>query len=255
MASRPDTPLTLKEAVERAAAELVRVSFWGQTSFINLPLIFPSGSQATVRVTGAGNTFGVDDGGFAYRELAAVGAERSFAKVAPRFAKFEGLEVGKRTVSVVVHEDGLVRAICDVGVASFAIASDVYERLADEGAAEIEDYLRERLESIFQGVRIESDEEIIGASTHPWRVSAALHTESGLIVFQAVGNHPYSVYKASTAFHDLGELPSPPRCVAVVKDLAAMGVNLNVLAQAGRVIQGDQPDAVYVDAAARPESP
>jgi hypothetical protein len=71
-----------------------------------------------------------------------------------------------------------------------------------------------------------------------------------LIVFQAVGNHPYSVYKASTAFHDLNELPSPPRCVSVVKDLEAMGVNLNVLAQAGRVIQGDQSDAVYLEAAA-----
>jgi hypothetical protein len=74
--------------------------------------------------------------------------------------------------------------------------------------------------------------------------------DSGLVVFQAVGNHPYSVYKAATAFHDLSELPAPPRCIAVVKDKEAMGVNLNVLAQAGRVIQGDQSDDTYRKAAA-----
>lgn len=250
MASRPNTVPTAKEAAEKAAAELVRVSHWGQASYVNLPMIFPSGTSACVRVMLSGNGFQVDDGGFAYRELAAVGAERSFPKVAGRFAGAEDLVVGKRTLAVTVPEEGLVRAICDVGMASYAVAADVYDRLSDEGAAEIEDYLRERLEAIFKDARIEPDEEIIGASTHPWKVSAAVHFESGLVVFQAVGNHPYSVYKASTAFHDLNELPSPPRCVSVVKDLETMGVNLNVLAQAGRVIQGDGSDAVYLEAAA-----
>lgn len=250
MASRADTHSTVKEAAERAARELVRVSHWGQSSYVNLPLILPSGSAATVRIIGAGDVFHVDDGGFAYRELAAVGSERSFPKLAARFAKAEELAVGTRALSVSVSEDQLVRAICDVGMASYRVAADVYERLADEGAAEIEDYLRERLQSIFCDARIEPEEKIIGASTHPWTVSAALHTESGLIVFQAVGTHPYSVYKASTAFHDLGELPTPPRCVAVVNNLEEMGVNLNVLAQAGRVIQRDDPDPVYLEAAA-----
>jgi hypothetical protein len=250
MASRPNPIPTAKDAAEKAASELVRVSHWGQSSFINLPMIFPSGSSACVRVVLSGGKFHVDDVGFAYRELAAIGAERSFPKVAARFGQSEDLVIGKRTLAVTVPEEGLVRAICDVGMASHAVAADVYERLADEGASEIEDYLRERLETIFQGARIESEEEIVGASTHPWKVSAAVHSESGLIVFQAVGNHPYSVYKASTAFHDLNELPTPPRCVSVVKDLEAMGVNLNVLAQAGRVIQSDQSDAVYLEAAA-----
>lgn len=250
MASRLNAVPTAKEAAEKAAAELVRVSHWGQASYINLPMIFPSGTSACVRVALSANGFHVDDGGFAYRELAAVGSERSFPKVAGRIAGTEDLVVGKRTLSVTVPEEGLVRAICDIGMASHAVAADVYDRLSDEGAGEIEDYLRERLETIFKGARIEPDEKVVGASTHPWTVSAAVHFESGLIVFQAVGNHPYSVYKASTAFHDLNELPLPPRCVSVVKDLEAMGVNLNVLAQAGRVIQGDHSDAVYLEAAA-----
>ncbi len=250
MASHVAMPTTVRDAADKAARELVGVSHWGSASYINLPLIFPSGSQSTVRLTHAGGQFRVDDGGFAYRELAAVGSERSFPKVAARFAGIEGLETDRRAIFTTASEEQLVRAICDVGMASHAVVADVFERLGDEGAAEIEDYLRERLASVFSGARIESDEKIIGASSHPWTVSAAIHLDSGLIVFQAVGSHPYSVYKASTAFHDLNELLNPPKCVAVVKEMEAMGVNLNVLAQAGRVIQGDQSDDAYRQAAA-----
>lgn len=245
MASRIETPISVAEAVEIAASELVRVSNWGSSSYVNLPLIMPSGSAATVRISLSEKGFRVDDGGFAFRELESIGAERSFPKTAAKYAAYEGLETDRRLIFTYATQNNLVRAICDVGTASFAVADEIYRRLGDEGAAEIEDYLRERLESIFRGIRIESDEEIKGASSHPWKVSAAIHMDSGLIVFQAVGNHPYSVYKASTAFHDLNELPAPPRCIAVVKDKEAMGLNLNVLAQAGRVIQGDQSDDTY----------
>lgn len=250
MASHPEPLSSLTEAAAKAAAELVRVSHWGSSSYINLPLLFPSGSAATVRISQTGATFRVDDGGFAYREIEAIGAERSFPKVAAKFAGAEELQTDRRVIFTDASEDELVRAICDVGLASYEVAGEIYRRAASEGAAEIEDYLRERLESIFHGARIEPDEEIKGASSHPWTVTAAIHMDSGLIVFQAVGNHPYSVYKASTAFHDLNELINPPRCIAVVKDKEAMGVNLNVLAQAGRVIQGDQSDETYRKAVA-----
>ena len=77
-----------------------------------------------------------------------------------------------------------------------------------------------------------------------------MHLPSGLVVFQAVSNHANSINRASTAFHDIAELPNPPARVAVVKDREEMGVNLRVLSQAGRVIQGDQPDEIYKKAAA-----
>ena len=250
MASQAGHIPTVADAAEAAASELVRVSHWGPSSYINLPLFMPSGSAATVRISVAEGGFRVDDGGFAFRELEAIGADRSFPRTAARYASYEGLETDRRAIFTYANHAQLARAIGDVGAASFAVADEVYRRVGEEGASEIEDYLRERLDAIFRGSRIEQDEEIKGASSHPWTVSAAIHMDSGLVVFQAVGNHPYSVYKAATAFHDLSELPTPPRCVAVVKDKDAMGVNLNVLAQAGRVIQGDQSDDTYRKAAA-----
>ena len=250
MASRVDLSSSVAGAAQKAVAELVRVSQWGDSTYVNLPLFMPSGSAATVRISERAGGFQVDDGGFAFRELEAIGSERSFPRTAAKYAAYEGLETDRRTIFTRATSNDLTRAICDVGMASFSVADEVYRRVGEDGSAEIEDYLRERLEFVFRGARIEPDEEIKGASAHAWKMSAAIHLDSGLIVFQAVGNHAYSVYKASTAFHDLSELPNPPRCVAVVKDKEAMGLNLNVLAQAGRVIQGDQSDDTYRRAAA-----
>lgn len=250
MASDPDTHTGIITAAEKAASELVRVSHWGGASFVSLPLVMPSGAFATVRIEATKDGFTVDDGGFAFREIEAIGAERSFPKIAAKFAAYESLETDRRKIFTRAGGDDLQRAIIDVATASFSTADDIFRRLGEDGVAEVEDYLRERLEAIFVGARIETDETIKGASSHPWEVTAAVHLESGLVVFQAVGNHPYSVYKASTAFHDLNELPKRPRCVAVVQDKEALGVNLNVLAQAGRVIQGDQADETYRKAAA-----
>lgn len=250
MASRSDTFPSLKDAAERAAADLVSVSHWGDSSYVNLPMFMPSGSPVTVRVIGTGNAFKLDDGGFAYREAEAVGAERAFGRTAAKFAQSEGLTVGKRTIRTDASPNDLQRAICDVAAASYSTAHDISRRISEEGIDEIQDFLRERLETAFGGVRIESEQILKGASTHDWTVSNVIYLPKRIVVFQAVGNHAYSVYRASTAFHDLAELPVPPQCVAVVRDLQTLGANLNVLAQAGRVIQGDQTDDAYRRAAA-----
>lgn len=130
--------------------------------------------------------------------------------------------------------------------------ANIYSRLTDEDVAEIESYLQERLAHVFVSFRVEPNDAIKNASTKGWEMSAVVHLASGLVVVQAISKHANSVNRASTAFHDLAELPNAPTRVAVVKDKAALGVGLNILSQAGRVIQSDQEDAVYKQAAARP---
>jgi hypothetical protein len=240
---------TEKVGLAGALHGLVHVRTWGATEYVSLPILYPSGSQVTLRVIPAKGGFRVDDAGFAYRELESVGMERSFGKTAKKVAESEELETTPRLIYAVVPESGLFRAICDVAIASRDITERIYGKIADADEAEITDYLRERLEHIFGPTNLQEGQKIIGSSTNEWEVSAILHTESGLVVFQAVGNHANSIYRANTAFHDLSNLPNPPQRVAVVKDKASLGPKLNMLAQAGRVIQGDQPDEVYLKAA------
>lgn len=237
-------------AVEAAAEDLVRVRKWGDHVYVNLPLVFPGGSFATVRVSSAPGGYRIDDGGFAYRELESIGAERSFRRTAGKIAERDQLEVNRRVIFCTADEGDLQRAICDVASASHAVAEQVYRKAAEQDEGEIEDYLQQRLIEIFGQERLADDRSIRGASTTDWEMSAILKADDHVTVFQAVAQNANSVYRATAAFHDLLDLPSRPRLVAVVKDKAALGPKLSLLSQAGRVIEQGQSNEVYLKAAA-----
>src|SRR3990167_9986088 len=107
MASLPIPETAVVKAVEDAVAVLVRVSGWGQFAYVNLPIFMPSGAPATVRVRMAKDGFEIDDGGYAYRELEAVGAERSFPREAANAAKLEELNTDTRRIWVTVPQSEL----------------------------------------------------------------------------------------------------------------------------------------------------
>ena len=83
-----------------------------------------------------------------------------------------------------------------------------------------------------------------------WDVSAMVDLDDRVAVFQAVSNHPDSIFRASTAFRDIAELDRPPRLVAVVRDKEALGPKLDLLSREGRVIEANQPDDAFIRAVA-----
>jgi hypothetical protein len=241
---------TVAEAAEAAASELVSVCRSGGSSFINVPLLYPDSSFVTVKLDQSGAGVRVSDNGFAYRELEAIGATRSFGRVASSVAELLGVQVDRRAVYVDVSKEQLVRAICDVALASWQIADRVFSKAAEEDEAEIEDYLRDRLTSVFGAALRLPDQKIKGPSTTEWDVSAIVDRGDKRTVFHAVANHPGSIFKVSAAFHDLALLEPPPNLVSVVRSKAALGSKFNILAQAGKVIEEEQADDVYLQAAA-----
>lgn len=241
---------TVAEAAEAAVSALVTMRRSGGSSFLNLPLLYPDGSFVTVKLDRSPSGIRVSDNGFAYRELEAIGASRSFAKTAAHVAEALAVQVGRRSVHVDVPSEQLVRAICDVSLASWQIADRVYARVADADEAEIEDHLRDRLPKVFGPALKATDQKIRGPSTTEWEVSAIVERAGKTTVFHAVANHANSVFKTSAAFHDLGLLEKPPNLVSVVRSKLALGSKFNILAQAGRVIEEEQPDEVYWQAAA-----
>lgn len=250
MASNPRLDDDLETTVETAVADFVRVSHWSGASYVNLPLMMPSGSPATVRVSKIEAGFRVDDGGFAFREIDQIGFARSFPSEAKKAAEPEGLCFDRRLIFAECTIAELSRRICDVGAASVDLAQRVVRRIAERDEAELEDGLRERLATVFGASHLDDSQEIAGSSSIKWNVSGIVRIERDVIIYQAVSLNANSINKASTAFHDIMQLPRPPHCVAVVKDIVQLGPKLALLAQAGRVIQSDQPDDAYRAAAA-----
>lgn len=241
--------VSLAEISASIAPKLVSCKSWGDASFISLPLVYPGGAFVTVRLTFASGGIRVSDAGFAYREADSFGAGRSFSRTAKTIAEMHDVLVGSRTIYVDVPANEVERAIFDVSATSHAVAERIVSRISDDGAVSISDELHERLDNLFpQSVDYEST--VTGASLTEWDVSAVTKLESKAAVFQIVANYPVAVFRASTAFHDIGALDNPPTLISVVVSKNAMGKNYGLLAQAGRVIEIGQGDDVYRRAAA-----
>lgn len=230
---------------ENAARELLSVRHWGDASFITLPMVYPGGAFVTVKIEIGQSGFRVGDNGFAYRELESMGINRSFGNTARSVAENQSLEVDRRSVFVDVPPELVSRAICDVAAASWQIADTAIGRVSEEEEADLEERLRDRLSTVFGSSKVANEHTIQGASTSAWDVSAIVRTDGNVAVFHAVSKYPNSVFKASTAFHDLALLEKPPALIAVVRKKADLGPRLNLLAQIGNVIEQDQPDRTY----------
>lgn len=250
MVTHIDSSFSLRTAVETAASELVTVQQWGDSSLITLPLIYPSGTHVAVKIALVADGLRISDNGFAYREIEAIGAEKSFKRVAGPIAEAAELNRNARVLYVDVPPEQLTRAICDVGLASWQVVDRVYSRhtaLSDE--AEI--YLQERLGRLFGPDRLRRDNVITGASNNEWKFTAVVESDDRIAVFHAVSDHSAAIYRTVAAFHDLAYLDTPPIRIAVVENKQSLGATqLNILSQAGRVLERTQPDEVFLRAAA-----
>ena len=242
----PDT----SDPIEDALKELVSTQRSRETVFINLPMFFPSGSAATVAVSKTRDGYRVSDHGFAYRELEAIGAERSFSRTAGAFMEAASVEKDRRQIFVIVPSDEIGRAISDVGTASWRVVNKVYDdRREAEDEIILEDDLTAKLISLFGEPRVKVGQKPRGSSGTEWNVSAIVETDDKKVIFQAVSSHAGSVYRANSAFHDLASIKNAPRLVAVVNSFEALGSRLGVLAQAGKVIEKSETPDAFIRAA------
>lgn len=244
----------IHDAVRRAVTELVSVRPWGDTEFVSLPMLFPGGTFTTVAISRTAKGFLVTDHGFAYRELEAIGAERSFGMASRSFFELEEIEKDTRQFFAHVEDvRDMPRAVMMVASASWRLVHKVYaDKEEQEDEEEISDELQGKLVSLFgQGrVHFGAEAKLRGLSSTEWDVSAVVDHGDRKTVFQAVSTHPNSIYRTNSAFHDLAATRNPPRLIAVVRSLHDLGSRLSILSQAGRVIAENSPDEAYLRAAA-----
>ena len=244
MASNPISLQTVADAVNEAVEGLVSSRHFGHTSYVSLPMFGPDGSPVTLRVTSDMTGFRVDDAGSTYRELDRLGLGRSFSANARKVMEHEDISVVDHIIVAFADQGDLGRAISDVGLACWSLMEKDYRKLGDTSETDLAEDLRERLELIF-GPSLEHKQEIQGASSTEWAVSAIVKVDGRMAVFQAVTDHANSIYRASASFHDIASLQKPPALVAVVKDKEELGAKLGILSQVARVIEQNQSDEIF----------
>lgn len=239
---------SFREVVMSASNDLVRAQEIGESIYINLPLLYPDGSFVTVRLDRIAGGALVSDAGFAYREAEDVGSARSFRRTANKFAEDYGVFVGDKLISTKSSLDEIERAICDVATVSWRVATTISDKAFEEDDAELSDELALRLKSVFGADKVVEGERIAGQSTTEWPVSAVVTLDGHRTVFQAVSQHPNSVYRASTAFRDLAAAQRKLNLISFVRSKAALGSKLSLLAPS-KVVEETQPDELIRKAA------
>lgn len=126
----------LEEITDSLLNRIVSVQNWGDASFINMPMAYPSGAFVTVRLSWVEGALRVSDSGFAYREADSFGAGRSFRKTAQNVADDLCVSVGKRSIFVDVQRHEIERAVMDVSAASFTVAERIVSRASNAASVE-----------------------------------------------------------------------------------------------------------------------
>lgn len=238
--------VVISELADAIVSDLVRVKHTGLSSYINLPLVYPSGSNVTVKIDLVEHGVRVSDSGFCFREIERLGGERSFKRTARPFAHESQVEVGSRTIFVDVPVEQAASAVADVGLVSWRTAEKICTRLLSDNEDEVADILRQRLDAVFGPDRVKSGKEIAGSSSWKWKVSAVVETDGDTAVFQAISPSGQSINKASTAFFDFAGLDRPPKLVGVVADKRAFGPRLGIISRIGaKILEAGDSDESY----------
>ena len=229
-----------RSLTEAVAKQLVSVEYVRGSSVVSVPLLYPSGAGAVVKISQHGDRYFVSDLGYGYQEAEMLGALKSYSTHARGLADHYGVSFDNQAFFVAESGRDSLKAVvtiianCSVEAASIAALKAAERKYADDT-----DILYERLIRVFPREKVAKNVHFVGSSSHDWPISALVSSGAVPTIFEPVTNHHASVVNASAKFHDLARLETPPHRVAVVKKLAEMDSYLNLLAQSATVISYD----------------
>jgi hypothetical protein len=228
--------------VETIAKEIVTVEHFGSGSIIKTPIIYPSGASTVVQITQHGDRFFVTDMGLGHQEAEMIGASTLYVNSAKSLAQHYGILFDNHAFFVAeASREQLAGAVTVVANCSSEAAALAAYRAAERKFEEDTDVLYRKLTLVFSKSEVERDVEFAGSSTHRWRIATIVHHGSRIALFEPVSKHPVSVVTTAAKFHDIARLDNPPGRISVVKKKDEFGNLINVLAQAGDVIDFEAP--------------
>jgi hypothetical protein len=228
-------------ALETAIRSLVSMSFAHGRFRVDMPVILPSGSAATVTVwpEGGGETFMVtDDGAALFEVTSGAFSEPIFGRVArDRCARYGAQFDGGTMLYLRVNADQLRGAIVTMANLMKEVVDETINRSLHHNMRPIDLELWDKLERAFAGCRVERRVQLLGESTASHEFSAVVTTNKGLIAFDTFSAQGNSINSVFVKMADIGRGDAPPKGFAVTKRVADIGPKLNLINSVAQVIE------------------
>ncbi len=223
--------------VDEVARAIVSTEHFGSGSLIKVPLMYPSGSGVVVQITQHQDRFFVTDMGFGHQEADMIGAGLLYTNSAKGLAEHYGIRFDNQAFFVAeASRDQLAGATTVVANCSAEAAALATYRAAERRYEEDNDVLYRKLVTVFPKTAVERDVDFIGSSTHKWKIATIVKRQDNIVLFEPVTKNTTSVVTAAAKFHDIARLENPPRRIAVVRNKDEFGNLINILTQAGTVM-------------------
>jgi hypothetical protein len=228
-------------ALDKAVSSLVSASFIQGRYRIDMPVLMPSGSAATVTVwpEGGGETFLVTDDGSAHFEVVS-GAfnEKIFLRVAKDRCERYGAGLdGASMLFVRVSAERLRGAIVSMANLMKEVVDETVQLSIAQKARPIDQELWDKLERAFLGHSVERKAHFLGESTAMHVFSAAVRTEKGLVLFDTFSAQGNSINSVYVKMADMRRNEDPPRGIAVTTRMSEIGPKLNLLNSVAQVVE------------------
>ena len=228
----------IEQIVELAMREIVSAAHRAEGSYVRTPLLYPSGSEVVVRISGGPNDFFVTDFGAGYLEAEMMGAPRSYVRQATIVSRNAGVSFDCHSFFAVrVSLDTLPGAIVTIANCSHEAVALTAFKLAERASAEGAELMVEKLERVFGVSQVQRRAKIYGASNHEWEFDAFVQAVAYRSVFEFASPHATSIASVAMKMNDVARLEGAPRRIVMVHSKPLMGTYLGVLAQASSVIE------------------
>jgi hypothetical protein len=231
------TKSAISSVVEDEVRGLVSTAHRPEGSFVNLPILYPSGSGVVVRISGGPNTYFVTDFGLGYTEADFMGATRIYLRQARGVSESAGVRFDDHAFfAVEVPRDRIAGAIVTIANCSSEAVALTAFKLAEKAKTDASDRLIERLESAFGRNEILHDKKVVGASNHEWEFTAAIQQDGHESLFEFATKHPNSIASVAMKMSDIAHLENAPRRIVMVHNKPELGTYLSVLNRSADVI-------------------
>lgn len=230
------------DVVEQAMCEIVSAAHRVEGSYVRLPILFPSGSDVVIRVSGGPDRFFVTDFGLGYSEAELMGASSIYLRQAKQVSKNSGVEFDQNAFfSLEVPRDRLPGAIVTVANCCSEAVSLTAFKSAERAVNVGSELLVHKLTEAFGARYVHRQSKLLGASHHEWQFAALVDVEGKRNVFEFSTKHPNSIATVSMKMDDLARVSGSPGRFVMVHSKAELGTYLGVLAHSANVIQDDYP--------------
>jgi len=239
MTGMDEKTAAFREVVDNVSRALANARHDHDASYITLPVLYPSGSMAVVRIQPhQDGRFHVTDMGLGFQEADLLGGAKVFSHAAPAIAAHAGVRMDRHAFLLTdVRRVQLVGAVSVIAACSQEAVQLTAFKLEERKRADAADRLYDRLAHVFTPAKVARDAEILGASNTAWHVATLVTTDGHKAVYEPVSDHPNSVASALTKFVDLAQLEHSPARIAVVRSKEALGTRLALIATAANVVE------------------